>query len=79
MNKVACNKQARDNKLAISQAQSKVDFAKAQSSADNMKAEIANEFGVGLSANTIAKQQGAVGGEITKRLMASPQNKLGKK
>jgi len=34
-----------------------------------MKTEIANEFGVNLGAETTSRQNGRVGGEITKRLV----------
>lgn len=36
---------------------------------DQMKYEIAGEFGVELGANSTARQNGQVGGEITKRLV----------
>ena len=49
----------------------------AQAAIDNMKAEIANEFGVTLGADTSARQNGSVGGEITKRLVAMAQQQLG--
>ena len=49
----------------------------AQSAIDNMKAEIANEFGVTLGADTTARQNGSVGGEITKRLVKQAQSQLG--
>ena len=42
----------------------------ATSKLDSMKTEIANEFGVNLGADTTARQNGSVGGEITKRLVA---------
>jgi len=42
---------------------------------DAMKTEIANEFGVNLGADTTARQNGSVGGEITKRLVAQSLNK----
>jgi small acid-soluble spore protein A (major alpha-type SASP) len=42
----------------------------ASSKLQTMKAEIANEFGVNLGADTTARQNGSVGGEITKRLVA---------
>lgn len=48
----------------------------AQAALDNMKAEIANEFGVTLGADTTARQNGSVGGEITKRLVAMAQQSL---
>ena len=49
----------------------------AQAAIDNMKAEIANEFGVQLGPDTTARQNGSVGGEITKRLVAMAQQQLG--
>ena len=36
----------------------------------SMKTEIANEFGVNLGPDTTARQNGRVGGEITKRLVS---------
>ena len=49
----------------------------AQNAIDQMKYEIANEFGVQLGADTTARQNGSVGGEITKRLVAMAQQQLG--
>ncbi|MGL4338546.1 MAG: small, acid-soluble spore protein, alpha/beta type [Turicibacter sp.] len=49
----------------------------AQAAINNMKAEIANEFGVTLGAETTARQNGSVGGEITKRLVAQAQQSMG--
>lgn len=43
---------------------------------DNMKYEIASEFGVQLGADTTARQNGSVGGEITKRLVAYAESQL---
>ncbi len=40
-----------------------------QTSVDQMKYEIAGEFGVQLGADATARQNGQVGGEITKRLV----------
>ncbi|MFC7370331.1 small, acid-soluble spore protein, alpha/beta type [Fictibacillus iocasae] len=37
---------------------------------DAMKYEIASEYGVNLGPDTTARQNGSVGGEITKRLVA---------
>lgn len=42
---------------------------------DSMKTEIANEFGVNLGPDTTARQNGSVGGEITKRLVAQSLGK----
>ncbi|MTT30466.1 small, acid-soluble spore protein, alpha/beta type [Terrilactibacillus sp. BCM23-1] len=44
---------------------------------DQMKAEIASEFGVNLGADTTSRANGSVGGEITKRLVAQAQSQLG--
>ena len=41
----------------------------AQNAIDQMKYEIANEFGVNLGPDTTARANGSVGGEITKRLV----------
>ncbi|PLS18274.1 small acid-soluble spore protein [Peribacillus saganii] len=44
---------------------------------EQMKNEIANEFGVRLGADATARENGAVGGEMTKRLIAYAQQQLG--
>jgi hypothetical protein len=49
----------------------------ARQALDQMKYEIANEFGVTLGADTTARQNGSVGGEITKRLVAMAQQQMG--
>jgi len=49
----------------------------AEAAINNMKAEIANEFGVNLGPDTTSRQNGSVGGEITKRLVAQAQQQLG--
>jgi len=43
---------------------------------DQMKEEIANEFGVELGADTTARANGSVGGEMTKRLVAYAEQSL---
>ncbi|KQL54271.1 spore protein [Heyndrickxia shackletonii] len=43
---------------------------------DQMKEEIANEFGVQLGADTTARANGSVGGEMTKRLIAYAEQAL---
>jgi hypothetical protein len=43
---------------------------------DQMKQEIANEFGVQLGADTTARVNGSVGGEMTKRLVAYAEQSL---
>ncbi|MFC0187865.1 small, acid-soluble spore protein, alpha/beta type [Fictibacillus iocasae] len=42
----------------------------AQQAIDQMKYEIASEFGVNLGGESTARANGSVGGEITKRLVA---------
>ena len=41
---------------------------------ENMKYEIANELGVKLGADATARQNGQVGGEMTRRLVESAKN-----
>ncbi|KKK36012.1 spore protein [Mesobacillus campisalis] len=41
-----------------------------------MKYEIASEFGVNLGAETTSRANGSVGGEITKRLVGMAQQQL---
>ncbi|EMR07197.1 Small, acid-soluble spore protein 1 [Bhargavaea cecembensis DSE10] len=43
---------------------------------DQMKEEIAREFGVQLGENSTARANGSVGGEITKRLIAQAQQQM---
>lgn len=45
---------------------------------DQMKYEIAQEFGVNLGAETSSRANGSVGGEITKRLVEMAQQQLKK-
>ncbi|KOS24883.1 spore protein [Bacillus anthracis] len=49
----------------------------AEQALDQMKYEIAQEFGVQLGADTTARANGSVGGEITKRLVAMAEQQLG--
>ena len=49
----------------------------AQTAIDQMKYEIASEQGVQLGADATARQNGSVGGEITKRLVKQAQQQLG--
>ena len=49
----------------------------AQAAIDQMKYEIASEFGVNLGADTTARANGSVGGEITKRLVQMAEQQLG--
>lgn len=43
---------------------------------DQMKFEIASEFGVNLGAETTSRANGSVGGEITKRLVSMAQQSM---
>ncbi|MCY7858758.1 alpha/beta-type small acid-soluble spore protein [Bacillus sonorensis] len=49
----------------------------AQSAIEQMKLEIAQEFGVQLGAETTSRANGSVGGEITKRLVQMAQQQMG--
>lgn len=49
----------------------------AEQALDQMKFEIAQEFGVQLGADSTARANGSVGGEITKRLVAMAEQQLG--
>ncbi|WP_088103833.1 alpha/beta-type small acid-soluble spore protein [Halalkalibacter urbisdiaboli] len=47
-----------------------------QQALDQMKVEIAQEFGVQLGADATSRANGSVGGEITKRLVQTAQQQL---
>lgn len=49
----------------------------AEQALNQMKVEIAGEFGVQLGADTTSRANGSVGGEITKRLVTMAQQQLG--
>ncbi|AEH54052.1 MULTISPECIES: alpha/beta-type small acid-soluble spore protein [Heyndrickxia] len=49
----------------------------AEQALDQMKYEIAQEFGVNLGADTTSRANGSVGGEITKRLVSMAEQQLG--
>ncbi|MFD2703949.1 MULTISPECIES: alpha/beta-type small acid-soluble spore protein [Salibacterium] len=48
-----------------------------QQAMDQMKYEIAQEFGVQLSADATSRSNGSVGGEITKRLVQMAEQQMG--
>jgi hypothetical protein len=48
----------------------------AREALDQMKFEIAQEFGVQLGPDTTARANGSVGGEITKRLVALAEQQM---
>lgn len=51
----------------------------AQQALDQMKMEIAQEFGVQLGPDSTSRANGSVGGEITKRLVQTAQQQLNSK
>ncbi len=57
-------------------SKSKLVVPGAQNAIDQMKYEIANEFGVNLGPDTTSRANGSVGGEITKRLVQMGQNQI---
>ncbi len=57
-------------------ARNKLVVPGAENALNSMKEEIANEFGVQLGADTTARANGSVGGEMTKRLVAMAENQL---
>jgi hypothetical protein len=48
----------------------------AEKALDNMKEEIANEMGVELGADTTARANGSVGGEMVKRMIQLAEQNL---
>jgi hypothetical protein len=67
---MANNKNSNTNELLVYGAQQAI---------DQMKYEIASEFGVNLGPDTTARANGSVGGEITKRLVQMAEQQLGGK
>ncbi|MQR86901.1 small, acid-soluble spore protein, alpha/beta type [Bacillus megaterium] len=65
---MANNKNSNTNELLVYGAQQAI---------DQMKYEIASEFGVNLGPDTSARANGSVGGEITKRLVQMAEQQLG--
>jgi len=64
---MANNNSGNSNQLAVPGARQAL---------DQMKYEIAQEFGVNLGADTTARANGSVGGEITKRLVSMAQQQM---
>ncbi|XMB85365.1 alpha/beta-type small acid-soluble spore protein [Mycoplasmatota bacterium WC44] len=56
--------------MAQNQSYNKLVVPGAQAAIDQMKYEIASELGVTLGPDSTSKQNGSVGGEITRRLIA---------
>jgi len=65
---MANNKSSNNNELLVYGAEQAI---------DQMKYEIASEFGVTLGPDTTARANGSVGGEITKRLVQLAEQQLG--
>lgn len=61
-------KSSNSNRLVAPQAKQAI---------DQMKYEIANEFGVNLGPDATSRANGSVGGEITKRLVKMGESQLG--
>ncbi|WP_125123617.1 alpha/beta-type small acid-soluble spore protein [Bacillus amyloliquefaciens] len=64
---MAQNRSNNNNELVVPQAASAI---------EQMKYEIASEFGVQLGAETTSRANGSVGGEITKRLVRLAQQSM---
>lgn len=62
------NRNTNSNQLLVSGAEAAL---------QQMKYEIATEFGVQLGAETTSRANGSVGGEITKRLVQMAEQQLG--
>jgi len=56
-------------------ASMKIRVPGSKNSIEKMKYEIANEFGVNLGANASSRDNGLVGGEMTKRLIENGMSK----
>ncbi|UOQ95224.1 alpha/beta-type small acid-soluble spore protein [Halobacillus shinanisalinarum] len=48
----------------------------AENAMDSMKEEIASEFGVKLGADTTARENGSVGGEMVKRMISIAESSM---
>ncbi|MBM7610500.1 alpha/beta-type small acid-soluble spore protein [Ureibacillus composti] len=59
-----------------SNGNNKLNVPGAQAAVDQMKFEIAQEFGVNLGPEDAARANGSVGGEITKRLVQMAEAQL---
>ena len=51
----------------------------AQNAIDQMKYEIANEFGVNLGPDTTARANGSVGGEMVRKMIKNQQEQMSDK
>ena len=62
--------------MTSNRSSNKLDVPGARQALDQMKYEIAQEFGVKLEKDSSSRANGSVGGEITKRLVEQAQNQL---
>ncbi|MDN4494825.1 alpha/beta-type small acid-soluble spore protein [Ureibacillus aquaedulcis] len=62
--------------MASQRSSNKLLFPGAQAAMDQMKYEIAQEFGVNLGPEDASRANGSVGGEITKRLVQMAEAQL---
>ena len=77
---MANKKKTTSTKKSTSKRQSHSTSTSKKSHMDSMKAEIASELGVNLGPDATARQNGSVGGEMTKRLVSqSSKSKSNKK
>lgn len=60
----------------MANSSNKLNVPGARQAVDNLKYEIAQEFGVNLGAEASARSNGSVGGEMTKRLVQMAQQQL---
>lgn len=65
------------NSSSFNTSKNKLVVPGAQNAIDQMKYEIASELGVNLGPDATARQNGSVGGEITRRLVKLAQSNLG--
>ena len=65
------------NGSSYNTSQNKLVVPGSKNAIEQMKYEIANEFGVNLGPDATARQNGSVGGEITRRLVKQAQSSLG--
>ena len=63
-------------RMSNNRSSNKLRVPGAQQALDQMKYEIAQEFGVQLGAEASSRANGSVGGEITKRLVAMAEQQL---
>ena len=62
--------------MTSNNSSNKLNVPGARQALDQMKYEIAQEFGVTLESQSSSRSNGSVGGEITKRLVENAQKQL---